>query len=428
LNQRAREGNEFDSDPHHDCAILLTVTEVAVGQEDSVGRIAHLMGSILAVLISVSSGHAATYKVLHAFGASGDGAHPWGRPVIDPAGNIYGTTQAGGSSGFGTVFKLSPAGVETVLHNFAGGTDGSYPNNELVLDKLGNLYGVTDSGGGTGCQNFKGCGTVFEIAPDGTETILYSFKGGSDGWFPDSGLLLDSAGNLLGTTLSGGNTCGEGCGTVFKLTPNGIETVLYSFKGGSDGDRPFLSTLISDPDGNLYGTTSEGCKKSGGTVFKIATDETESLVHQFGGRRDGTFPASGLVTDGLGNFYGTTAQGGPYGCGSLYKVAPDMTESVLLFFGGAKGTKKIGGCGTESVPLLDAEGNFYVSTLEREGLTHGAVLEITPEGSKTILHTFKDATGYSPFSGLVADNMSNLYGTTYRGGQFNGGVLFRITP
>jgi uncharacterized repeat protein (TIGR03803 family) len=385
----------------------------------STGRI--IAGIAFAFLVSLCGGHAATYRILHAFGAAGDGAHPMGRPTADSAGNIYGTTQEGGASGFGTVFKLGPDGVETVLHNFVGGDDGMDPNNELILDKSGNLYGVTDSGGGTGCQNSEGCGTVFKIAPDGTETVLYSFEGGGDGWFPFSGLLLDAAGNLLGTTLAGGGTAcsGEGCGTVFKLTPEGVETVLYSFEGGDDGNRPW-STLIADSDGNFYGTTEQGGKRGGGTVFKISNDGMETLIHQFGRRRDGEAPQSGVAMDGMGNLYGVTSAGGIYGCGSLYQVAPDMTESVLLAFGGPTD-----GCSSRSVPLLDAQGNLYISTMSAKG-SPGTVLKVTPEGSETVLHSFRK-NGF-PAAGLVADGMFNLYGMTYYGGKFDAGMLYRVTP
>jgi uncharacterized repeat protein (TIGR03803 family) len=161
-------------------------------------------------------------KTLYAFMCGSDGSDPLASLVLDPAGNLYGTTLLGGQFGLGTVFEVTPAGVETVLHSFAGGSDGANPVTALVRDKSGNLFGTTGEGGGSGCGIGEGCGTIFRLTPDGTETILYTFTGGADGDYPASPLNLDSAGNLFGTAVAGGMAgCdqGAGCGTVFKLTP-----------------------------------------------------------------------------------------------------------------------------------------------------------------------------------------------------------------
>ncbi len=293
-----------------------------------------------------------TESVLHSFTGGSDGSEPVGL-IMDEAGNLYGTTRYGGSagcegSGCGTVFKLAPDGTETVLYAFAGENDGTFPNSGVIEDKAGNLYGTTDEGGNTGCG--YGCGTVFKLAPSGTETVLYAFTGGSDGATPSAGLIEDSTGNLYGTTYQGGNnscTDGFGCGTVFKIAPDGTETTLYTFKGGTDGGTPD-SALIADSAGNFYGETSEGggtgCSGYGcGTVFELAADGTETVLYSFCRKRgcsDGAGPSAGLISDKAGNLYGTTEGGGSgscgigedLGCGTIFEVAPEGTETVLHAF------------------------------------------------------------------------------------------------
>jgi uncharacterized repeat protein (TIGR03803 family) len=274
-----------------------------------------------------------------------NGAVPTSGLVKDALGNLYGTAQYGGSGscagyGCGTVFKVTPKGTQTVLYNFLGKTDGEAPNGGLLLDSAGNLYGTTDfgGGGGTGCGQAAYCGTVFKVAPDGTEKILYSFAGGADGGRPLAGLVMDAEGNLYGTTLEGGTSshCSDGCGTVFKVTPDGTETVLHSFGESTDGISP-TSGLVMDGQGTLYGTTRDGgdlgCQAGGGcgTVFKVTPDATETVLYRFTGGTDGATPYGGLVLDGQGNLYGTTVAGGVGpcdnyqdlpGCGVVFKVTP----------------------------------------------------------------------------------------------------------
>jgi uncharacterized repeat protein (TIGR03803 family) len=192
--------------------------------------------------------------------------------IADNAGNLYGTTSGGGVNKDGTVFMVTPKGNETVLYAFKGGSDGAIPDCALILDKVDNLYGTTHEGGAADV------GTVFELAPDGTETVLYAFKGGTaDGALPVAGLTADSAGNLYGTTAAGGSGnfagCpGAGCGTVFRLAPDGTETVLHSLDGVSDGYQPAWGALTADgayQKGALFGTASVGGYKGGGAIFSI---------------------------------------------------------------------------------------------------------------------------------------------------------------
>lgn len=212
----------------------------------------------------------------------------------------------------GTVFKLTPQGSEAILYSFTGGHDGAGPVNSVLMDADGNIFGTTAGGGD------QGSGTVFRIAPDGTETVLYAFKGGSDGKDPESELIADQDGNLYGTTAIGG---ANNLGTVFKMAPDGTETVVYSFKGGSDGSFPWGSGLWRDANGNLYGTTFQGSGSNGGVVFKISPAGIETILHSFSGHDDGAGSTSTLVPDGKGNLYGTAAYGGTGSCSRVRAAA-----------------------------------------------------------------------------------------------------------
>jgi uncharacterized repeat protein (TIGR03803 family) len=241
---------------------------------------------------------------------------------MDKAGNLYGTTLLGGSSSYGTVFKLDTSGNETVLHSFMNAPDGASPFAGVIMDQAGNLYGTTNQGG-TGSCNFggPGCGTVFRLDTTGKETVLHSFTNTPDGALAYGGLV--KRGNLYGTTQVGGS---YGRGTVFKLDTSGHETVLHSFMN-SDG-AVSVAGLIMDKAGNLYGTTRVGgsspnCFSGCGVVFKLDTTGKETVLHRFTDSSvDGADPVSGLVMDNAGNLYGTTNQGGTYGYGTVFKLSP----------------------------------------------------------------------------------------------------------
>ena len=248
--------------------------------------------------------------------------------IADSAGNLYGTTSGGGASYKGVVFKLAPDGTETVLHSFPGfPSDGNSPYAGLIADSAGNLYGTTLSR-----DSVSHAGVVFKLAPNGTagwtETVLHSFTGfPTDGALPYAGLIADSAGNLYGATTGGG---ASGQGVVFKLAPDGTETVLHAFTGGSDGAYPGVGPLIADSAGNLYGTTTGGGGGPGasgqGVVFKLAPNGTggwtESVLYSFTGGSDGGQPFYGsLIADGAGNLYGTTVGGGASGAGVVFKLS-----------------------------------------------------------------------------------------------------------
>jgi uncharacterized repeat protein (TIGR03803 family) len=226
-------------------------------------------------------------KVLYTFtGITGNAPEPLGGLIRDKAGNLYGVTFYGGLSthcgyGCGTVFKVGANGEESVRYRFTAGADGGGPSGSLVRDAAGNLYGAASYGGDLSlCQyGGPGCGVVFKLDRTGKETVLYAFKGSPDGAFPHGGLLRDKSGSFYGVTVAGGTTgcdVNQGCGTIFKVDANGVETVLYTFSGRRDGANP-NGDLVMDESGNLYGTTSSGgdpsCYRAGGgcgVVFKLS--------------------------------------------------------------------------------------------------------------------------------------------------------------
>ena len=283
--------------------------------------------------------------VLHAFTGQPDGAYPLAGLVEDGSGNLYGTTTYGGASNRGAVFRVAADGTETVLYSFAG-KHGVNPEAVLIIDSSGNLYGTTAYGGDPNCPERvlpSGCGVVFKIAPDGTEIVLHAFANGGEGNEPLGGLVMDQSGNLYGMTQLGGN----GFGNIFEVAPDGTETVLYTFQGEPDGARP-AGELIMDGAGNLYGTTGFGgnpCQHSifgCGTVFKLEPNGSESVLYAFNqGCCDGIVPDAGLVADAEGNVYGTTLFGGDpeCGCGAVFKLTASGTESVLHAFQCGKGAE-----------------------------------------------------------------------------------------
>jgi uncharacterized repeat protein (TIGR03803 family) len=385
-----------------------------------------LFGLALAFLAPVSGAQAGGYKVVHTFSGqtNGDGEEPWASLIKDGAGNLYGTTLAGGANNWGTVFRIAPDGAESVIYSFCekkNCSDGQLPHDALIMDKAGKLYGTATYGG-----DANGQGVVFKLAADGTETVLYSFMGGSgDGKYPYGGLLRDKTGNLYGTTVAGGP---DNDGTVFKLAPDGTETVLHSFtNSSSDGNEP-MGSLVSDKDGNLYGTTSVGGSDDLGTVFKLAPDGTFTLLHSFtDSSGDGADANPGLIMDGVGDLYGTTWGGGANSRGIAFKLAPDGTETILHSFPDASGDGQnpVGGL------VMDKSGNLYGWTFEGGANSDGAVFKLAPDGTETVLHSFCQEQncedGAWPDAGApVLDKAGNLYGTTTNGGEFLDGTIFRL--
>lgn len=377
-------------------------------------------GLVLALLSAPRAAQANAERILYSFGGA-DGNKPAGALIADARGNLYGTTTYGGgvgdpapcgfgTDGCGTVFKLTKGRIR-VLHSFGAAGDGIAPSCRPLLDAAGNLYGTTDGGG----ASFFG--TVFKLAADNTYSVLHSFTGGNDGAGPVSDLVADASGNLYGTTSAGGTgNCTGGCGTVFKITPDGQKTLLYAFKGGTDGGV-LKSGLAIDAQGNLYGTTDLGGANTRGTVFKLTPAGEKTILYSFLGGSDGAHPYTGVVLDAAGNLYGTTFDGGV--CGNIFKLTPEGVVTVLYSFT----------CGTDGANpvadlILDAEGNLYSTT---PGNGFGSVYKLAPDGTITTLHSFVGGSdGSSPVAGLFMDARGNLYGTTTLGGASGKGTVFKV--
>jgi len=322
------------------------------------------------------------FKGIHALRGA-DGEHPYTSLLMDAKGNLYGTTLIGGSThcdisfsvGCGMVFKVSGK-KETVLYRFLGGGDGAFPLGGLAMDKSGTLYGTTQQGGNFSC-NSGGCGVVFKLSGD-KESVLHRFTGlANDGAFPSAGVLLDSTGTVYGTAANAGNhNCNapDGCGVVFKLVGQ-KETILHAFNDPPDGNFPGAA-LIMDGKGNLYGTTVGGGDGLG-TVFELSRNGKEHIIYAFGPplSNAGVSPTSRLVRDSAGNLYGTTLEGGDTNHGIAFEVTKDGTEKVLHSF-------CTGDCSDGAFPagdlIMDSHGNLY-GTAEAGGAHgDGVVFMITP--------------------------------------------------
>jgi uncharacterized repeat protein (TIGR03803 family) len=383
----------------------------------------------LTVCLLLGTVQAQTFTVLRAFKGTPDGRGPNG-VILDSSGSSYGTTYSAGVRYKGIAFKISPEGKETILYNFLAG-HGANPDSTLVQDANGALYGTTQRGGA-----YNG-GAVFRLDDKGRETVLYSFVGGADGAWPNV-VIRSADGTIYGTTENGGNTGCEfnwGCGTVFKLSPAGKKTTLYTFSGGTDGAYPG-GGLVQDSAGNLYGVTWGGgdvnCNNGYGcgTVFEVDTAGTETVLHTFIGGNDGTWPV-GLTRDKEGNFYGATSGGGTFNNGTVFKLHASGQETVLYSFtGGADGSQP--GAGV----VLDASGNIYGSTLSGgAGSCYcGVAFVLDTSGKETVLHSFtRGGDGAGP-GAVVLDAARNIYGVAGGGGDlscgYNGqgcGTVFKIT-
>jgi len=383
--------------------------------------------------VATQSAQAQTFTVLHNFtGYPSDGRNPYAALVRDTVGNLYGTTDAGGSggtSGYGTVFSVDSSGTETVLYNFCSVSrcaDGAYPDAALVRNTAGNLYGTTYGGG------YSADGTVFKLSKTGTETVLYSFDGGLDGCYPNGGLLRDKAGNLYGTT----SECGAyAYGTVFKLSKTGKKTVLHRFHGGSDGAYPASTSLVMDADGNLYGVTEYGggigCDGYGcGTVYRLSQSRNLTVLHSFtGGATDGCGPYGTPAMDTKGNLYGTASGCGSSNDGIVWQVSKKGTETVLHNF--------VGGSSDGAYPtagvIMDKKGNLYSDTMEGGGTGCdqdgcGTLYMLSKTGTLTLLHSFTGSDGGYPLGELIMDGKRNLYGTASVGGSSEYGTVWQVAP
>lgn len=386
-------------------------------------------------LVLTQFASAQTFQVLHNFTGGYDGGTPPYTLTQDAAGHFFGTASMGGKNGDGTVFRFERVNANWVLlpaYNFSG-QDGQ-PGWGVTLAPDGTIYTVASY-----ASVFGGpCGTAIHLRPspipprstDMTwkETVLRTYVKNQEGC-PTGNLLLDSAGNLYGVTQDGGP---HGWGSVFELTRNGsvwTETILYAFQGQADGGAPY-SGLITDTVGNLYGTASAAGADGKGVVFELKPSGgswTEQVLYTFQGGNDGGQPVAGLIFDNSGNLYGATASWGSGGGGTVFKLAPSggsWSYSVLASFTGSDGP-------VASV-TLDSSGNLYGTTFRDDSYGYGSVFKLTPSGAGwtyTDLHDFTGGTdGGYPGGGVVLDSSGNLYGTAVTGGTNGFGVLYEITP
>jgi len=386
--------------------------------------------SAIMLAAATASAQVQNFAPLHQFSTATDGARPQGAVLRDSAGNLYGTTSAGGGAGEGAVYKIDAQGNETVLFSFSAFDSGADPASALIQDQAGNLYGIADEGPG-------GAGVIYKLSADGKQTLLHSFEGGFNlnPKVPTGGILMDKLGNIFGTTLFGGDGgCDFGCGILFRLDTAGKLHVLHKF-AGAEGTQPF-GPLIQDSDGNLYGVSRSGgdlsCvdpqfSNSGcGTVFKLSKDNTLTVLHTFHGGRDGSSPQPGLLMDVLGNLYGTTFQGGKSENGLIFRISTKGRYTVLHRFSQKEARNPNGGL------VADLAGNLYGTAQLGGGHDLGSTFRLSPTGELTVLHSFKGLDdGAVPFAGLVPDDTGHFFGTAFKNfliQPVQGGNVFEIRP
>jgi uncharacterized repeat protein (TIGR03803 family) len=393
-------------------------------QHVSRGIVAVLAVTLFATLAATRPALAQTETVLYNFCSHPkciDGGLPIGSLARDSKGNLYGATEEGGVDNFGIVFKLTAQGKETVLHTFTGGSDGEMPSGGVVMDSSGNLYGATALGGA------YLDGTVFKVSLTGTETTLYTFGTSSgDGKNPIGGVILDSAGNVYGVTVEGG---AYGNGSVYKVSPDGAETILHSFGGpyGSsvDGYLP-QAGLIMDNNGNLYGTTGYGGDNDDGVVFEYSASGEYTILANFEPNNGPALPYASLTLSSSGVLYGTTYAGGTSIVGTVFSLTPSSggvwTVDTLYSFSTTVGDEPLSG-------VLAKDGIFYGTTFRKGEGGFGSVFELTADGTFTTLVNFSGTTtGSAPAGNLLMDSAGNLYGVGFEGGTNDSGVVYKVIP
>jgi uncharacterized repeat protein (TIGR03803 family) len=393
-------------------------------------RILHLLfASTFLVLAGWTlNANTQTVTILYSFGGGDipynkDGSHPMCGLVQGSDGNFYGMTYWGGTNnngeaGDGTVFRISASGSYTMLYEFGSHpNDGENPQAALVQGNDGNFYGTTYFGGASGG------GTVFRISPSGNETVLYSFAGyPNDGSSPQGGLVQGCDSNFYGTTSGGG---ANDYGAVFRISPGGNETNLYSFVGPpNDGANP-RAGLVQGSDGNFYGTTMLGGTNNWGTVFRISPGGSETVLYSFVPVTNGYAPENELVQGSDGNFYGTTYYGGASGEGNVFRISPNGSYTNLYSFVG----RPTDGSDVQAGLVQGSDGNFYGTTYQGGASFKGTVFQISPSGNETNLYSFVGpfTDGENPEAGLVQGSDGNFYGTTTGGGTASEGTVFRLS-
>jgi uncharacterized repeat protein (TIGR03803 family) len=401
-----------------------------------------LLAALVATVTLGGMAQASAEKVVYSFTGSPDGASPNAGVIFDAAGNVYGTTAGGGTAGLGTVFELSPnldgTWTEKVIYSFQGPYDGETPLGSLIFDHAGNLYGTTYTGGRGSIGS--GGGTVFELSPntDGTwsETTLLASADSLPAYTLVTSLIFDTAGNLYSTSIHGGD---YGLGNVFEMSPSGdgswTANSIFSFPCCQPNSEPVAGLLI-DSSGNLYGTTQVG-NNGLGNVYELSASNgwKENYLHTFKGDPDGANPEAALIFDAAGNLYGTSVTGGTSSncsCGTVFRLKPSdsgkrWTQTVLHSFNGSPGSGPIAGL------VLDSANNLYGVTYysgPENGYPGGLAFRINlTTGGYTVLHEFGGTgDGYGPVGTLTIGPSGNLFGTTYYGGGAGFGAVYELQP
>jgi uncharacterized repeat protein (TIGR03803 family) len=393
------------------------------------------MGTAVVFLATVAWATSKTTQI-YSFTGNAGGEYTDTELARDNAGNLYGTSVQGGAFGSGTVFKVTPAGVHHVLYSFTGGADGGEPYKGVTLNANGDLIGTAVTGGGGSCEG--GCGVVFKVSYSGgvwTQSVLHTFTG-ADGSGPGSPVSVDRNGNVYGTTPTGGKFS---VGVVYQLTPGQAGwtfQVIHNFTGGADGAGGSAGRLLIDSAGHLYGVCTVGGVTGFGTVYKLALVNGTwrfTTLYAFKDQPDGASPYGALILDRQGNLYGTTYYAGANDLGTVYRLSyanGTWTESVLYSFkGGTDGASPI------SSLVRDAAGNLYGTTSDggAASCVCGVIFKLAPGSNGT----WTESVAYSflgtpkpgfAYNGMVPDWKGNFYGATVHGGTTNDGAIYKFTP
>jgi uncharacterized repeat protein (TIGR03803 family) len=353
---------------------------------------------------------AGAITVLHHFDYTKDGANPYGDLTLARDGNFYGLTSAGGTNTYGTIFKITTAGVFTVMRHFSYNTDGANPRGQMVVGADSSLYGITYRGGA------NGAGTIFKFKTTGTYTVIKSLTTATDGVNAQGSLVLAKDGNFYGITYGGG---ANNYGTIFKVTPTGTFTVIRHLVA-ADGSSS-RSTLVQAPDGFLYGMAYGAGVNGNGTIFKISTTGTFSVLRSFVYTTDGGLPNGSLIVGIDGSLYGTTSGGGPNRAGTIFKITTAGVYTVLRSL-----TLTTDGGAPKGTLVKGADGNYYGLTSDGGASLFGTAFKITAAGVYTVLAKFSGSGGSAPFESLIQAADNGLYGTTSTGGTYNYGTIFKL--
>ena len=395
--------------------------------------------SLAAGILATSAWASSAPQVIYSFAGENDGEYTDTDLVIDSAGNLYGSSVQGGAFGGGTVFRVSPSGhgwKHTVLYSFTGGADGGEPYKGVTLDSEGNLYGTAVTGGGGSCEG--GCGVAYKLTHVGgtwTQSVIHTFTGGNDGSGPGAGLTLDKHGNVYGMTPTGG---ANGLGVIFRLQPQASGEwkikVLHTFSG-DDGATGSAGRLVLR-SGTLYGAATVGGANGLGTIFSLKHIPGQwqfKNLYSFKGQPDAGFPYGGLTFDAAGNLYGTTYYDGANDFGSVYQLSPQpdgsWTERVLYSFKGGRD-----GMGSISNLVFSKKGALYGTTSEGgSGCSCGTIFKLKADAlgnwTEKVVYRFTGVpdAGFA-YNGMVGDAAGNLYGATVHGGTNDDGAIYKFTP